>query len=67
VDMDKPNTANFDVYFSIVEGNEDGKFTLESSHNPALVVKKNLNFDAGDHEFRLKILASVRNLYKFYL
>lgn len=28
VDMDKPNTANSDVYFSIVEGNDDGKFTL---------------------------------------
>lgn len=33
----------------------------ESSHDPALVVKKNLDFDSGDHEFRLKIMASVRH------
>jgi len=59
VDMDKPNTANSDVHFSIVEGNEDGKFGLESSHNPALIVKRALDFDSGDHEFRLKIMASV--------
>lgn len=60
VDLDKPNTANSDVVFSIVDGNDVGKFALESSHNPALIVKKNLDYDAGDHEFKLKIMASVR-------
>ena len=42
-----------------MEGNDDGKFTLESSHRAALVVKRSLDYDAGDHEFRLKIMASV--------
>jgi hypothetical protein len=62
MDMDKPNTANSDIHFAIVEGNEDGKFGLESSHNPSLVVKRALDYDAGDHEFKLKIMASV--IYK---
>ncbi|CAG7723425.1 unnamed protein product [Allacma fusca] len=60
IDLDKPNTANSDINFSIVEGNDDGKFTLESSHRAALVVKKSLDYDSGDHEFRLKIMASDR-------
>lgn len=63
VDLDKPNTANSDVVFSIVDGNDDGKFALESSHNPALIIKKNLDYDAGDHEFKLKIMASVSHLW----
>ena len=42
-----------------MEGNDDGKFTLESSHRAALVVKRSLDYDSGDHEFRLKIMASV--------
>jgi hypothetical protein len=63
LDMDKPNTGNSDVHFSIVEGNDDGKFGLESSHNPALVVKKSLDYDSGDREFKLKIMAAVRGCY----
>jgi len=59
VDKDKPNTANSDVHFSIVEGNEDGNFHLESTHPAALVVKRSLDYDTGDHEFKLKIMASV--------
>ncbi|XP_035703696.1 cadherin-89D isoform X2 [Folsomia candida] len=59
-DLDKPNTGNSDVHFSIVDGNDDGKFGLESSQNPALVVKKSLDYDAGDREFKLKIMASDR-------
>lgn len=53
------------MVFSIVDGNDDGKFALESSHNPALIIKKSLDYDAGDHEFKLKIMASVSQLRIF--
>ncbi|GLH03452.1 Cadherin-89D [Gryllus bimaculatus] len=36
VDRDKPNTPNSDVQYTIVSGNEEGKFGLESSHRAAL-------------------------------
>lgn len=58
-DRDKPNTPNSDVQYSIVQGNEKGKFALESSHRAALAVKKPLDYDAGDKSFTLTIMASV--------
>jgi hypothetical protein len=59
-DRDKPNTPNSDVQYSIVGGNERGKFALESSHKAALAVKKPLDYDAGDKNFTLTIMATVR-------
>lgn len=67
-DRDKPNTPNSDVHYSITAGDELGRFTLESSHKPALILAKPLDFDNGDKEFLLVITASVRpsiiNLYR---
>lgn len=60
IDRDKPNTPNSDVHYSIVGGNEQGKFALESSHKAVLVLKKPLDYDSGDKEYSLKIMASDR-------
>lgn len=59
-DRDKPNTPNSDVHYSIVSGNDDGHFALESSHKPVLLLRKVLDYDAGDKEFQLVIMASDR-------
>nr|XP_034828894.1 cadherin-89D [Maniola hyperantus] len=59
-DRDKPNTPNSDVHYSITAGDEDGRFALESSHKPALILNKPLDFDSGDKEFLLVITASDR-------
>ncbi|XP_034250844.1 cadherin-89D [Thrips palmi] len=60
VDRDKPNTPNSDVQYSIVAGNEAGKFGLESAHRAALVIRKPLDYDTGDKEFVLTLMASDR-------
>ncbi|KAK3923914.1 Cadherin-89D [Frankliniella fusca] len=60
VDRDKPNTPNSDVQYSIVGGNEAGKFGLESAHRAALVIRKPLDYDTGDKEFTLTLMASDR-------
>lgn len=60
VDRDKPNTPNSDVHYAIVGGNEGGWFTLESSHRASLILNKPLDYDAGDKEFVLTIMASDR-------
>lgn len=59
VDDDKPNTPNSDVQYSIVGGNERGRFSLNSSHKPILQIKKSLDFDTGDREFDLIVQATV--------
>ncbi|XP_075975934.1 cadherin 89D isoform X3 [Anticarsia gemmatalis] len=59
-DRDKPNTPNSDVQYSIISGDVDGHFALESSHKPVLVLKKALDYDAGDKEFLLVVTASDR-------
>ncbi|KAJ8719256.1 hypothetical protein PYW07_016812 [Mythimna separata] len=59
-DRDKPNTPNSDVQYSIISGDTDGHFALESSHKPVLVLKKPLDYDAGDKEFSLVVTASDR-------
>lgn len=59
VDLDKANTPNSDIKYSIIDGNEKGKFTLENGHNPGLLVHKALDYDTGDHEFQLVIQAAV--------
>lgn len=59
IDRDKPNTPNSDVQFAIIAGNERGKFALESSQQPDVLLRKSLDFDAGDREFLLTVAASV--------
>lgn len=59
IDRDKPNTPNSDVQYAITAGNERGKFALDSSHQAFLLLKKPLDYDAGDREFILTITASV--------
>ncbi|XP_066256989.1 cadherin-89D isoform X1 [Euwallacea similis] len=60
IDRDKPNTPNSDVQFAIVAGNERGKFALESSHQPDVILRRTLDFDAGDRDFVLTITATDR-------
>ncbi|XP_012282982.1 cadherin-89D [Orussus abietinus] len=60
IDKDKPNTPNSDVHYAIVKGNELGKFSLESGHRTALVLRKPLDYDTGDREFVLTVMASDR-------
>ncbi|XP_050312281.1 cadherin-89D isoform X2 [Anthonomus grandis grandis] len=60
IDRDKPNTPNSDVQFAIVGGNERGKFALDNSHQPDILLRKTLDFDAGDREFILTISATDR-------
>ncbi|XP_028176911.1 cadherin-89D [Ostrinia furnacalis] len=59
-DRDKPNTPNSDIQYSITSGDPEGHFALESSHKPSLVLRKPLDYDAGDKEFTLGITASDR-------
>lgn len=59
VDGDKPNTPNSDVHYAIVKGNEQGKFSLESGHRTALILRKPVDYDNGDREFTLVIAATV--------
>ncbi|CAK9808610.1 Cad89D [Anthophora quadrimaculata] len=62
VDGDKPNTPNSDVYYAIVKGNEQGKFSLESGHRTALILRKAVDYDNGDREFKLVIAATDRGV-----
>jgi hypothetical protein len=59
IDRDKPNTPNSDVQYSITDGNDKGKFAMESSHRAVLVLRRPLDYDAGDREFTLILMASV--------
>jgi hypothetical protein len=59
IDRDKPNTPNSDVQYSIIDGNDKGKFAMENSHRAVLVLKRPLDYDAGDREFTLTLMASV--------
>ncbi|XP_029156895.1 cadherin-89D isoform X2 [Nylanderia fulva] len=62
LDGDKPNTPNSDVYYAIVKGNEQGKFSLESGHRTALILRKPVDYDSGDREFNLIITATDRGV-----
>ncbi|KAK2588583.1 hypothetical protein KPH14_006357 [Odynerus spinipes] len=62
VDGDKPNTPNSDIHYAIVKGNEQGKFSLESGHRTALILRKPLDYDNGDREFTLVITATDRGV-----
>ncbi|XP_049943213.1 cadherin-89D [Schistocerca serialis cubense] len=61
-DGDKPNTANSEVALSIAAGDERGRFSLEAGPGPraALVLRRPLDYDAGDVEFDLTLLATDR-------
>ncbi|XP_068626137.1 cadherin-89D [Battus philenor] len=59
-DRDKPNTPNSDVQYSITGGDPEGRFSLEGSHKPGLVLAKPLDYDAGDREFLITVTASDR-------
>ncbi|XP_013776929.1 protocadherin Fat 4-like, partial [Limulus polyphemus] len=58
VDRDKPNTANSDVTYSIVGGNEENAFVLSDPIEGILVVNKPLDYDHGIREFKLHIQAT---------
>ena len=69
-DRDKPNTANSEVTYSIIGGNEQRKFSVEatSSKKAVIVLRKDLDYDSGDKLFNLTIRAEVRkiiNIVKF--
>ena len=59
LDIDKPNTPNSDVRYSIVSGNEDRKFSIEGNQKAVVVLRKSLDFEKGDSLFNLTILAEV--------
>lgn len=58
VDRDKPNTANSDITYSIVGGNENNSFILSDPIEGILVVNKPLDYDNGIREFKIQIQAS---------
>ena len=58
VDRDKPNTANSDITYSIVGGNENNSFILSDPIEGILVVNKGLDYDNGIREFKIQIQAS---------
>ncbi|XP_074599101.1 protocadherin Fat 4-like [Brevipalpus obovatus] len=58
VDKDKPNTANSDITYSIVSGNENNSFILSDPIEGILVVNKPLDYDHGIREFKIQIQAS---------
>ncbi|XP_066581389.1 cadherin-89D [Prorops nasuta] len=62
MDRDKPNTPNSDIYYAIISGNEQGKFSLESGHRTALILRKPLDYDRGDRQFNLVIAATDRGV-----
>ena len=59
IDIDKPNTPNSDVRYSIVSGNEDRKFSIEGNQKAVVVLRKALDFEKGDSLFNMTILAEV--------
>ena len=61
LDRDKPNTANSEVTYSIIGGNEERKFSVEatSSKKAVIVLRKDLDYDSEDKLFNLTIKAEV--------
>uniref|UniRef100_T1IAW8 Cadherin domain-containing protein n=1 Tax=Rhodnius prolixus TaxID=13249 RepID=T1IAW8_RHOPR len=61
VDMDKPNTPNSEIIYSLTGGNTGSKFSLEmQGQRPALVLKKGLDYDQGDKQFKLIVTAMLQ-------
>ena len=70
MDRDKPNTANSEVTYSIIGGNEQRKFSVEatSSKKAVVVLRKDLDYDGGDKLFNLTIKAEVsKTFHKFII
>ena len=61
LDRDKPNTANSEVSYSLISGNDDRKFSIEAtgSKKAVLVLRKPLDYDTGVRRFNLTIKAQV--------
>ena len=53
MDKDKPNTANSELSYNIINGNNDKKFSIEGSGNgrAVLVLRKRLDYDTGERNF----------------
>jgi len=67
LDRDKPNTANSEVVYSLISGNEDRKFSIEATSKKAvLVLRKTLDYDGGERTFNITIKAQV-NLSSNYV
>lgn len=61
-DRDKPNTPNSDIQYSLgSDGTVSGGpfFTLETPHRPAVVLRRQLDFDQGMRRFEIPIFATV--------
>jgi hypothetical protein len=66
LDRDKPNTANSEVVYSLISGNEDRKFSIEATSKKAvLVLRKTLDYDGGERTFNITIKAQVRKFVSF--
>ena len=60
IDKDKPSTLNSDVYYTITDGNEEKKFTLENGDNgTCITLSKNLDYDKGERQFIITVAAMV--------
>ena len=68
LDRDKPNTANSEIVYSIVTGNDDRKFSIEATSKKAvLVLRKSLDYDSGERVFNITIKAQVtRQVYNLF-
>ena len=68
---DKPNTPNSMISYSIVSGNEGRQFSVEGSTNPVIVLRRKLDYEAGDTFFNLTLKAEVsengyvKSIYQF--
>ena len=57
LDKDKPNTDNSVISYSILNGNEDKKFSLEGTKKAVIVLRKPLDYESRDTLLNLTILA----------
>ncbi|RZF45904.1 hypothetical protein LSTR_LSTR008281, partial [Laodelphax striatellus] len=60
IDRDKPNTPNSEIHYSVLAGNEKGKFGIDGGARASLVLRNPLDYDMGDTNFLLTIIASDR-------
>ena len=54
-----PNSPNSMIAYSIVSGNEGRQFSLEGTSSPVVVLRKKLDYEAGNTFFNLTIKAEV--------
>lgn len=60
-DKDKLNTTNSEIYYTIVDGNRDKKFSLgyDDHHGTCIILSKSVDYDEGEHIFNITIAAMV--------